>query len=145
MNFYAYMYYTIHAHVCTCTVVEITRGLWSISMHFIWITDHFQEWLVGVTKHVVSCTFYFSVVKREACLIIKRSQDESGTCSTIKKRRVEYFTFQKWQRDLNREYQTITWLDCSSEKERGKKVVVQLKCKMCSDFVEKKIKGREKL
>ena len=68
---------------------------------------------------------------------MKRSQDESATCSTTKKRRVEYATFQKLQRDLDREYQTMTWLDCSSEKERGKKVVVQLKCKVCNDFVEK--------
>ena len=73
---------------------------------------------------------------------MKRSQDESATCSTTKKRRVDYATFQKWQRDLDREYQTMTWLDCSSEKERGKKVVVQLKCKVCSDFVEK-IRGRK--
>ena len=73
---------------------------------------------------------------------MKRSQDESATCSTTKKRRVDYATFQKWQRDLDREYQTMTWLDCSSEKERGKKVVVQLKCKVCSGFVEK-IRGRK--
>ena len=39
--------------------------------------------------------------------------------------------------DLDHKYQTMTWLDCSSKKERGKKVVVQLKCKVCSDFVEK--------
>ena len=106
------------------------------------MTDHFQEWSVGVTKHVVSCMFYFSVVEREECLIMKRSQDESGTCSTIKKRHVDYATFQKWQRYLDREYQTMTWLDYSSEKEQGKKVVVQLKCKVWSDFVEK-IRGRK--
>ena len=66
-------------------------------------------------------------------------QDEAGA---IKKRRIDYATFQKWQRDLDREYQTMSWLDCSSEKERGKKVVTQLKCKVCSEFVER-IRGRK--
>ena len=57
--------------------------------------------------------------------------------SDAKKRRVSYTTFQKWQSDLDREYQTMSWLDCSSEYEAGKKVVSQLKCKVCSEFVDR--------
>ena len=53
------------------------------------------------------------------------------------KRRVDYATFQKWQRDFDREYQTMSWLDCSTEKERGKKVVDKLNCKVCSEFVDR--------
>ena len=57
--------------------------------------------------------------------------------SDAKKRRVGYATFQKWQRELDREYQTMSWLDCSSEYKSEKKVVTRLKCKVCSDFVER--------
>ena len=52
------------------------------------------------------------------------------------KRRVDYATFQKWQRDFDCEYQTMSWLDCSTEK-CGKKVVDKLKCKVCSEFVDR--------
>lgn len=34
-------------------------------------------------------------------------------------------------------FQTMSWLDCFSEKDSGKKVVSQLKCKVCSDFAER--------
>jgi len=36
---------------------------------------------------------------------------------------VDYATFQKWQRDLDCEYQTMSWLDCSCDGEGGKKPV----------------------
>jgi len=67
------------------------------------------------------------------------TQEEAGSS---KKRRVEYAICKKWQHDLDREYQTLSWLDCSSETERGKKVVAQLKCKACTEFVER-IRGRK--
>ena len=47
-----------------------------------------------------------------------------------KKRRVEIGTFQKWRRDLDRELQTTSWLDCAQETEGAKKVVISLKCKV---------------
>ena len=53
------------------------------------------------------------------------------------KRRVDYATFQKWQRDLDREYQTMSWLDCSCDREGGKKPVNKLRCKVCSEFVDR--------
>ena len=61
-------------------------------------------------------------------------QDETGKA---KKRRVEYATFQKWQRELDRECQTMSWLLCTSEMDGGKKVVSQLKCKVCIDFADR--------
>ena len=44
--------------------------------------------------------------------------------------------FQNWQHELDREYLTMLWLDCSSEYEGGKKVVSELKFKVCSEFVD---------
>ena len=58
-----------------------------------------------------------------------RRQDEPGA----KKRRVEYSTFLKWKRNLDREYQTMLWLDSDS----GKKVVSKLKCKVCKRLEER--------
>ena len=51
--------------------------------------------------------------------------------------RVDHATFQKWQRDLNREYQTMSWLDCSCDREGDKKPVNKLSCKVCSEFVDR--------
>lgn len=53
---------------------------------------------------------------------------------TAKKRKVAYSTFQKWQRDLDREYKTVTWLDCETSVEGGTKVVKKLKCTVCTTF-----------
>ncbi len=36
----------------------------------------------------------------------------------------------------------MSWLDCNAEKEGGKKVVAKLKCKVCTEFVDK-IRGRK--
>ena len=68
---------------------------------------------------------------------MKRGSTAQEGGSDTKRRRVAYTTFQKWQRELDREYQTMSWLDCSSEYENGKKVVSQLKCKVCCKFVER--------
>ena len=73
---------------------------------------------------------------------MKRSCETQREAGSSKKRRVEYATFKKWQRDLDREYQTMSWLNCSSETEHRKKVVAQLKCKACTEFVER-IRGRK--
>ena len=77
----------------------------------------------------------FSVVEREARQIMKRHQDESGTCKTSG----VWITLLSGSGSVISIASTrqMTWLDCSSKKERGKKVVVQLKCKVCSNFVEK--------
>ena len=68
----------------------------------------------------------------------RHGAEQKGT----KKRRVEYATFQKWQRDLDHDHQTMTWLDCVAGKEGMKKVVAKLKCKVCSEFADN-IRGRK--
>ena len=72
----------------------------------------------------------------------RRETQDEGELAGAKKRRVDFTTFQKWQRDLDREYQTKSWLDCDAEKEGAKKVVTKLKCKVRAEFVEK-IEGRK--
>ena len=57
------------------------------------------------------------------------TQDE-----TIKKRLADYATFQKWQHESGREYQTVSWLSCNSAKRSGKTVVTQLKCRICEEI-----------
>ena len=65
---------------------------------------------------------------------------KSAQCS--KKRVVTYGTFQRWQRDYDKEFKTMTWLDCKARMNGGKKIVDKLKCKVCSKF-ESKIEGRK--
>ena len=72
---------------------------------------------------------------------MKQALDAEAVPSS-KKRKVDYASYQKWQRDLDRGYKTVLWLDCFMEKESGKTLVVQLKCKVCSQF-ESKIRGRK--
>ena len=71
----------------------------------------------------------------------KRSM-ENDTSAAAKKRRVEYSTFQKWKKDLDREFLTVSWLDYTCEKVKGNTVVSKLKCKVCGEF-EDRIKGRK--
>lgn len=70
----------------------------------------------------------------------RRGKIQYEVCCT-KKWHVEYTTFQKWQCDLDHEYQTRSWLDCNSEK-GGRKVVAKLRCEVCTEFLDR-IKGRK--
>ena len=54
--------------------------------------------------------------------------------SDASKRKVQYSTFQKWKRELDRECKTVTWLDCDTNVEGGNKVVRKLKCTVCARF-----------
>ena len=72
---------------------------------------------------------------------MKRRRDTQSGAGNAKKR-VTHATFTKWQRDLDRDCQTMTWLDCETMTESGKKVVEKLKCKVCTEFVDK-IRGRK--
>ena len=75
---------------------------------------------------------------------MKRACDveASSSGSSAKKRKVDYATFEKWKRELDRDCQTVSWLDCCKEKSGGKNVVVKLKCKVCTAF-KSKIEGRK--
>ena len=66
----------------------------------------------------------------------------SSSDSDAKKRRVTYDTFTKWKRDYDRELQTLTWLNCHSQFDSGKRVVTKLSCSICSKYQDK-IKGRK--
>ena len=68
---------------------------------------------------------------------MNRSRCQRNLQTAPKKRCVEYSTFQKWQRDLNRELQMMSWLDCNQEAEGVKKGIINLKCNVCTEFVDK--------
>lgn len=59
-----------------------------------------------------------------------------------KKWHAKYATFQKWQHDLYCEHQTMSWLECNTEKEDKIEIATTVKCKVCIDFVSK-IRGRK--
>ena len=73
---------------------------------------------------------------------MKRAGGSISTASEAKKRRGTHDTFMKWQREYDRELYTLSWLDCQSEFEHGKKVVTKLSCSVCSKYQDK-IKGRK--
>ena len=72
---------------------------------------------------------------------MKRRHDTQSEVGNAKKH-VTHDTFLKWKCDLDRECQTMTWLDCETGMESGKKIVEKLKCKVCTEFVDK-IRGRK--
>ncbi|KAL5487067.1 hypothetical protein EMCRGX_G019626 [Ephydatia muelleri] len=57
--------------------------------------------------------------------------------SEVKRRTVSHGTFLKWQKELDKEFKMLTWLQC----EVGGKNVTALKCSTCATF-EKNITGR---
>ena len=59
-----------------------------------------------------------------------------------KRRAASYDTYKKWVSELDKSLQTLTWLDCETKSEGGKRVVSKLKCKICEKFVSK-ICGRK--
>ena len=75
-------------------------------------------------------------------MAMKRQHPEShgageGELST-KKRNVSQATFVKWRAEMDKECQTMSWLDCEVVNKGLKKVVRKLKCKVCLS----KIAGR---
>ena len=64
---------------------------------------------------------------------MKRSTNLASGPAT-KKRKVSYPTFQQWKRDFDREYKTLSWLECDTCIEAGTRVVTQLKCSVCKKF-----------
>ena len=52
-----------------------------------------------------------------------------------KKRTVVFGTFQRWKCELDKDHQTMTWLECeATTNNAGKRVVDTLKCKVCTKF-----------
>ena len=69
---------------------------------------------------------------------MKRAREaelETVESDVSKKRTVLFNTFQKWKSQLDKEYQTLSWLECeASTSTAGKRIVDQLKCKVCTKF-----------
>ena len=40
----------------------------------------------------------------------------------------------KWQQELDKEIQTVSWLECEPEVEDGKKVVKKISCLVCKKY-----------
>ena len=59
-----------------------------------------------------------------------------------KRRTVSLATFKKWKRDFDRDYHTLTWLDCVTALDHGNKVVERLQCSVCTKFQDR-IMGRK--
>ena len=72
---------------------------------------------------------------------MKRRPSTATEGEPAQKRSVTYETFKKWRTDLDHDHQTVSWLDCDTVSEGGKKVVQRLKCSVCSKF-KASIRGR---
>ncbi len=86
-------------------------------------------------KLAISCSFFCSL-----CLLsMKRysSKDTEARPGPSKRRCVSHSTFKKWQNELDKEFQAMSWLDCEVS---GAKIT-KLACKICRKF-ETKIVGR---
>ena len=61
------------------------------------------------------------------------SPNTSATSSVpvVKRRSVSYSTFNKWRGELDKECQTLSWLDCEFIGKGAKRVVEKLKCNVC--------------
>ena len=95
--------------------VEIARGHRSNPVHFITVTDRKYKWLVDVTYHSHTSIAH-------GCFSMKRRRETQDEADGTKKQHVEYAPFQKCQRDLNHEHQTMSWPYFNTEKEGTKKV-----------------------
>ena len=69
---------------------------------------------------------------------------ESSSEYASKPQKVKANTYQKWVRDYDREYKTLSWLDSETSWNIGEKVVEKLKCKVCTKYKERII-GRRNL
>ena len=65
---------------------------------------------------------------------MKRGPGKATEGEPAQKRAVTYETFKKWRTELDRENQTVLWLDCDTVSEGGKKAVKRLRCSVCSTF-----------
>ena len=73
---------------------------------------------------------------------MKRAGSSTSSESEAKRRCVSNDTFVKWQREYDREWQTLSWLDCESGLECGKKLVTKLSCSVCTKYLDQ-FKGRK--
>ena len=76
------------------------------------------------------------------CVRMKRASSlETVLVPEAKKRKLIYATFSKWKVDMDKECQTVTWLNCDTEVQAGKRFVTKLRCSVCTKF-KMKLKGQ---
>ena len=64
----------------------------------------------------------------------RASSSETALAPGAKKRKLVYATFSKWKVDMDKECQTVTWLNCDTEVQAGKRFVTKLRCSVCTKF-----------
>ncbi len=79
-----------------------------------------------------------SVRLSQQTLFSSTSMSSSGATAPAKKakRQVTVSTFEKWQRNYDREHQTLSWLRCDTDKE-DKSGVALLWCSACREYQNK--------
>ena len=65
------------------------------------------------------------------------SSSSDTSAPESKKRKLAFATYEKWKTDLDRECQTVSWLDCDTEMNGRKKEVTKLQCTVCTKFKKK--------
>ena len=61
----------------------------------------------------------------------------SGSEPPAQRRKVKHEIYQKWVSQYNRNWQTMAWLDCDTAIERGVKLVMKLKYRVCAKYKDK--------
>ena len=64
----------------------------------------------------------------------RESSSDTSSGPDTKKRKVSHSTYLKWKTDLDRDCQTMSWLNSTTETSSGKKMVTQLKCNSCTKY-----------
>ena len=63
--------------------------------------------------------------------------DQINLEPSAKKRKVAFSTFKKWKVEMDKECQTVSWLDCESELVGTNRVVKNLRCVVCTKYKER--------
>ena len=58
-----------------------------------------------------------------------------------KRRKVSLSTYNKWRTEMDKDCNTLSWLECETSGTAGKKTVEKLMCEVCIQF-QSKIAGR---
>ena len=80
---------------------------------------------------------FYACICAKICADKEDDDDECHGTVGGKKGYILYDTFKKWQRDIDKEFKALRWLDCVTTFQSGKKVVVTLRCSICCWFKER--------
>ena len=79
---------------------------------------------------------------KRCCSALDVDGRESSLESASKRRKVKASTYQKWVRDYDCKYKTLSWHDSETSWHNREKVVEKLKCKVCTKYKERIISRR---